>query len=152
MFIPSESSLDICLRSEVITVNYAFRQIHGINSYSKFQAWAQHVRELGPANEVRILTLSMSCIWQMFAFFFLQVIKVYSEDETSRALEVPSDITARDLCQLLILKNHYVDDHSWTLFEHLTCLGLGKCSFREKNCGRLLYAMGQGRNKAKAES
>ncbi|XP_039208720.1 growth factor receptor-bound protein 14 isoform X2 [Crotalus tigris] len=53
-----------------------------------------------------------------------QVIKVYSEDETSRAFEIPSDITARDLCQLLILKNHYVDDHSWTLFERLTYLGL----------------------------
>ncbi|KAF7248077.1 Growth factor receptor-bound protein 14, partial [Varanus komodoensis] len=53
-----------------------------------------------------------------------RVIKVYSEDETSRALEVPGDITARDLCQLLILKNHYVDDNSWTLFEHLTCLRL----------------------------
>ncbi|XP_036998964.2 growth factor receptor-bound protein 14 isoform X1 [Artibeus jamaicensis] len=53
-----------------------------------------------------------------------QVIKVYSEDETSRALEVPSDITARDVCQLLILKNHYVDDHSWTLFEHLPQIGL----------------------------
>lgn len=54
------------------------------------------------------------------------MIKVYSEDETSRAFEIPSDITARDLCQLLILKNHYVDDHSWTLFERLTYLGLGK--------------------------
>uniref|UniRef100_A0A5F9DR14 Growth factor receptor-bound protein 14 n=1 Tax=Oryctolagus cuniculus TaxID=9986 RepID=A0A5F9DR14_RABIT len=53
-----------------------------------------------------------------------QVIKVYSEDETSRALEVPSDITARDVCQLLILKNHYVDDHSWTLFEHLPHIGV----------------------------
>ncbi|XP_077175989.1 growth factor receptor-bound protein 14 isoform X1 [Paroedura picta] len=53
-----------------------------------------------------------------------QVVKVYSEDETCRTLEVPSDLTARDLCQLLILKNHYVDDHSWTLFENLTCLGL----------------------------
>ncbi|XP_061464595.1 growth factor receptor-bound protein 14 isoform X4 [Rhineura floridana] len=53
-----------------------------------------------------------------------RVIKIYSEDETSRSLEVPSDITARDLCQLLILKNHYVDDHSWTMFEHLACLGL----------------------------
>nr|XP_028603201.1 growth factor receptor-bound protein 14 isoform X2 [Podarcis muralis] len=53
-----------------------------------------------------------------------QVIKIYSEDDSSRALEVPSDITARDLCQLLILKNHYVDDHSWTMFEHLTSLGL----------------------------
>uniref|UniRef100_A0A8C5L799 Growth factor receptor-bound protein 14 n=1 Tax=Jaculus jaculus TaxID=51337 RepID=A0A8C5L799_JACJA len=53
-----------------------------------------------------------------------QVIKVYSEDETSRALEVPSDITARDVCQLLILRSHYVDDHSWTLFEHLPQLGV----------------------------
>uniref|UniRef100_A0A8C9NQZ9 Growth factor receptor-bound protein 14 n=1 Tax=Serinus canaria TaxID=9135 RepID=A0A8C9NQZ9_SERCA len=55
-----------------------------------------------------------------------QVLKVYSEDDTSRALEVPSDITARDVCQLLILKNHYVDDHSWTLFEQLTHTGLGR--------------------------
>ncbi|XP_032142469.1 growth factor receptor-bound protein 14 isoform X2 [Sapajus apella] len=53
-----------------------------------------------------------------------QVIKVYSEDETSRALDVPSDITARDVCQLLILKNHYIDDHSWTLFEHLPHIGV----------------------------
>ncbi|NXA32830.1 GRB14 protein, partial [Eudromia elegans] len=55
-----------------------------------------------------------------------QVIKVYGEDDSSRALEVPSDITARDLCQLLILKNHYIDDHSWTLFEQLTRTGLGR--------------------------
>ncbi|PKK29468.1 growth factor receptor-bound protein 14 [Columba livia] len=55
-----------------------------------------------------------------------QVIKVYSEDDTSRALEVPRDITARDVCQLLILKNHYIDDHSWTLFEQLTHTGLGR--------------------------
>ncbi|XP_064290745.1 growth factor receptor-bound protein 14 isoform X3 [Passer domesticus] len=60
------------------------------------------------------------------SFYLLQVIKVYSEDDTSRALEVPSDITARDVCQLLILKNHYVDDHSWTLFEQLTHTGLGR--------------------------
>ncbi|XP_077010136.1 growth factor receptor-bound protein 14 isoform X2 [Tamandua tetradactyla] len=53
-----------------------------------------------------------------------RVIKVFSEDETSRALEVPSDITARDVCQLLILKNHYIDDHSWTLFEHLPHIGV----------------------------
>lgn len=63
---------------------------------------------------------SFSCFSQT------QVIKVYSEDETSRALEVPSDITARDVCQLLILKNHYVDDNSWTLFEHLAHTGVGK--------------------------
>ncbi|XP_015214441.2 growth factor receptor-bound protein 14 isoform X3 [Lepisosteus oculatus] len=57
---------------------------------------------------------------------FLQkrVIKVYNEDNTSRALEVPSDFTARDICQLFILKNHCIDDHSWTLFEHISHLGI----------------------------
>lgn len=64
--------------------------------------------------------------WIFQHFYFLQVIKVYSEDDTSKALEVPTDITARDVCQLLILKNHYIDDHNWTLFEHLTHTGLGK--------------------------
>uniref|UniRef100_A0A8C6V620 Growth factor receptor bound protein 14 n=1 Tax=Neogobius melanostomus TaxID=47308 RepID=A0A8C6V620_9GOBI len=52
------------------------------------------------------------------------VIKVYSEDQSSRAVEVPSDITARDVCQLFVLKNHCIDDHSWTLFEHLSHLGI----------------------------
>ncbi|KAI1899196.1 hypothetical protein AGOR_G00059250 [Albula goreensis] len=52
------------------------------------------------------------------------VIKVYSEDNTSRAIEVPSDITAQDICQLFILKNHCIDDHSWTLFEQLSHLGI----------------------------
>ncbi|XP_028993247.1 growth factor receptor-bound protein 14 isoform X2 [Betta splendens] len=52
------------------------------------------------------------------------VIKVYNEDNTSRAVEVPSDITARDICQLFVLKNHCIDDHSWTLFEHLPHLGI----------------------------
>ncbi|KAM4697472.1 growth factor receptor-bound protein 14 [Rhinophrynus dorsalis] len=53
-----------------------------------------------------------------------RVIKVYSEDGTSRALEVPSEMTARDVCKLLILKNHYIDDHNWTMFEHLSSLCL----------------------------
>ncbi|KAM4626078.1 growth factor receptor-bound protein 14 isoform 2-T2 [Discoglossus pictus] len=51
-----------------------------------------------------------------------RVIKVYSEDGTSRALEVPNDISAQDICQLLILKNHFIDDHNWTMFEHLSKL------------------------------
>ncbi|KAG9340869.1 hypothetical protein JZ751_020062, partial [Albula glossodonta] len=53
-----------------------------------------------------------------------KVIKVYNEDNTNRAIEIPSDITARDICQLFILKNHCVDDHSWTLFEQLSHLGI----------------------------
>lgn len=62
-------------------------------------------------------------------FFFLsslQVIKVYNEDNTSRAVEVPTDITARDICQLFVMKNHCIDDHSWTLFEQLSHPGIGK--------------------------
>lgn len=58
--------------------------------------------------------------------FLLQVIKVYSEDNTSKAVEVPSDVTAQDVCQLFVLKNHCIDDHAWTLFEHLSHLGIGK--------------------------
>ncbi|XP_005453034.1 growth factor receptor-bound protein 14 isoform X1 [Oreochromis niloticus] len=53
-----------------------------------------------------------------------QVIKVYSEDNTSKAVEVPSDVTAQDVCQLFVLKNHCIDDHAWTLFEHLPHLGI----------------------------
>uniref|UniRef100_A0A668AHY1 Growth factor receptor bound protein 14 n=1 Tax=Myripristis murdjan TaxID=586833 RepID=A0A668AHY1_9TELE len=49
---------------------------------------------------------------------------VYNEDNTSRAVEVPSDITARDICQLFVLKSHCIDDHSWTLSEHLSHLGI----------------------------
>ncbi|XP_035606052.1 growth factor receptor-bound protein 14-like isoform X2 [Oncorhynchus keta] len=53
-----------------------------------------------------------------------QVIKVYNEDNTSRAVEVPTDITARDICQLFVMKNHCIDDHSWTLFEQLSHPGI----------------------------
>ncbi|XP_053554361.1 growth factor receptor-bound protein 14 [Bombina bombina] len=51
-----------------------------------------------------------------------RVIKIYSEDGTSRALEVPNDISAKEICQMLIHKNHYVDDQNWTMFEHLSNL------------------------------
>ncbi|XP_014326617.1 growth factor receptor-bound protein 14 isoform X1 [Xiphophorus maculatus] len=53
-----------------------------------------------------------------------QVIKVYDENNTSKAVEVPTDVTARDICQLFVLKNHCIDDHSWTLIDHLTQLGI----------------------------
>ncbi|XP_067891330.1 growth factor receptor-bound protein 14 isoform X3 [Heterodontus francisci] len=52
------------------------------------------------------------------------VIKVFNEDGSSQALEVPSDIVARDVCQLFILKNHCVNDNTWTLIEHLPHIGV----------------------------
>lgn len=43
-----------------------------------------------------------------------------------KVLEIPADMTARDLCQLLVYKSHCVDDNSWALVEHHPLLGLGK--------------------------
>ncbi|XP_048095836.1 growth factor receptor-bound protein 14 isoform X3 [Alosa pseudoharengus] len=69
------------------------------------------------ARRVTLPTITPLCLQR-------RVIKVYNEDNTSRAVEVPSDITARDICQLFVLKNHCIDDHSWTLFEQLAHLGI----------------------------
>lgn len=55
----------------------------------------------------------------------LQDVKVFSEDGTSKVVEILADMTARDLCQLLVYRSHCVDDNSWTLVEHHPHLGLG---------------------------
>jgi hypothetical protein len=55
-----------------------------------------------------------------------QDVKVFSEDGTSKVVEILADMTARDLCQLLVYKSHCVDDNSWTLVEHHPHLGLGR--------------------------
>uniref|UniRef100_A0A672QN10 Growth factor receptor bound protein 14 n=1 Tax=Sinocyclocheilus grahami TaxID=75366 RepID=A0A672QN10_SINGR len=77
-----------------------------------------------PPSIYSILKAAKASIWFHLFLTVLQVIKVYSEDNTSRAVEVPSDITARDICQLFILKNHCIDDHSWTLFEQMPHLSI----------------------------
>nr|XP_021559398.1 growth factor receptor-bound protein 10 [Neomonachus schauinslandi] len=51
-------------------------------------------------------------------------VRVFSEDGTSRVVEIAADTTARDLCQLLVYRSHCVDDNSWTLVEHHPHLGL----------------------------
>lgn len=56
----------------------------------------------------------------------LQDVKVFSEDGTCKVVEILADMTARDLCQLLVYRSHCVDDNSWTLVEHHPHLGLGK--------------------------
>ncbi|XP_075068737.1 growth factor receptor-bound protein 10 isoform X3 [Mixophyes fleayi] len=55
------------------------------------------------------------------------VVKVFSEDGTSKMVEILADMTARDFCQLLIYKSHCLDDNSWTLVEHHPLLGLERC-------------------------
>uniref|UniRef100_A0ABI7X4W7 Growth factor receptor bound protein 10 n=1 Tax=Felis catus TaxID=9685 RepID=A0ABI7X4W7_FELCA len=53
-----------------------------------------------------------------------QEVKIFSEDGTSKVVEILADMTARDLCQLLVYRSHCVDDNSWTLVEHHPHLGL----------------------------
>uniref|UniRef100_A0A8C1R404 Growth factor receptor-bound protein 10b n=1 Tax=Cyprinus carpio TaxID=7962 RepID=A0A8C1R404_CYPCA len=58
---------------------------------------------------------------------FLEIIKIFSEDGMGKVVEIPADMTARDLCQFLVYKNHCVDDNSWALVEHHPALGLERC-------------------------
>uniref|UniRef100_A0A8C2K249 Growth factor receptor-bound protein 10b n=2 Tax=Cyprinus carpio TaxID=7962 RepID=A0A8C2K249_CYPCA len=55
------------------------------------------------------------------------IIKIFSEDGMGKVVEIPADMTARDLCQFLVYKNHCVDDNSWALVEHHPALGLERC-------------------------
>ncbi|XP_027034910.1 growth factor receptor-bound protein 10 isoform X2 [Tachysurus fulvidraco] len=55
------------------------------------------------------------------------IVKVFGEDGMGKVVEIPSDMTARDLCQLLVYKSHCVDDNSWVLVEHHPALGLERC-------------------------
>uniref|UniRef100_A0A8C6WGP8 Growth factor receptor-bound protein 10a n=1 Tax=Neogobius melanostomus TaxID=47308 RepID=A0A8C6WGP8_9GOBI len=55
------------------------------------------------------------------------IVKVWSEDGAGKVVEIPADMTARDLCQLLVYKSHCVDDNAWTIVEHHPILGLERC-------------------------
>uniref|UniRef100_A0A8C6VVD8 Growth factor receptor-bound protein 10a n=1 Tax=Nothobranchius furzeri TaxID=105023 RepID=A0A8C6VVD8_NOTFU len=55
------------------------------------------------------------------------IVKVWSEDGAGKVVEIPADMTARDVCQLLVYKSHCVDDNAWTLVEHHPNLGLERC-------------------------
>ncbi|XP_054602946.1 growth factor receptor-bound protein 14 isoform X2 [Nothobranchius furzeri] len=69
-------------------------------------------------------SITSECLLPWMKSSTTQVIKIYDENNTSKAVEVPTDVTALDICQLFVLKNHCIDDHSWTLVEHLTHLGI----------------------------
>ncbi|XP_019508557.1 PREDICTED: growth factor receptor-bound protein 10 [Hipposideros armiger] len=56
-----------------------------------------------------------------------QDVKIFGEDGTCKVVEILTDMTARDLCQLLVYKSHCVDDNSWTLVEHHPQLGIERC-------------------------
>uniref|UniRef100_A0A8C4NTZ1 Growth factor receptor-bound protein 10 n=1 Tax=Dicentrarchus labrax TaxID=13489 RepID=A0A8C4NTZ1_DICLA len=55
------------------------------------------------------------------------IVKIFSEDGMGKVVEIPADMTARDLCQLLVYKSHCVDDNTWALVEHHPLLGLERC-------------------------
>uniref|UniRef100_A0A3B3C7V7 Growth factor receptor bound protein 10 n=1 Tax=Oryzias melastigma TaxID=30732 RepID=A0A3B3C7V7_ORYME len=55
------------------------------------------------------------------------IVKIFSEDGAGKVVEIPADMMARDLCQLLVYKSHCLDDNSWVLVEHHPLLGLERC-------------------------
>ncbi|XP_077431514.1 growth factor receptor-bound protein 10-like isoform X1 [Vanacampus margaritifer] len=57
----------------------------------------------------------------------IYIVKISTEDGLGKVVEIPADMTARDLCQLLVYKSHCVDDNSWALVEHHPLLGLERC-------------------------
>ncbi|XP_016053771.1 PREDICTED: growth factor receptor-bound protein 10 [Miniopterus natalensis] len=57
----------------------------------------------------------------------LQDVRIFGEDGTCKVVEIPVDMTSRDLCQLLVYRSHCVDDNSWTLVEHHPHLGIERC-------------------------
>ncbi|TNN54897.1 Growth factor receptor-bound protein 10 [Liparis tanakae] len=67
----------------------------------------------------------------------LEIVKVWSEDGAGKVLEVPADMTARDVCQLLVYKSHCVDDNAWTLVEHHPILGLDQSDLMRFSSCRL---------------
>uniref|UniRef100_A0AAQ5XKV2 Growth factor receptor bound protein 14 n=1 Tax=Amphiprion ocellaris TaxID=80972 RepID=A0AAQ5XKV2_AMPOC len=98
---------------------------------TSFQLRCSSKRDRGAERDSLLFSLKVNgfptcCMVEIVVnvMFLFQVIKVYNEDNTSKAVEVPTDVTARDICQLFVLKNHCIDDHSWTLFEHLSHLGI----------------------------
>ncbi|CAI5690111.1 unnamed protein product [Oreochromis niloticus] len=55
------------------------------------------------------------------------IVKVWSEDGAGKVVEIPADMTARDVCQLLVYKSHCLDDSAWALVEHHPILGIERC-------------------------
>ncbi|XP_065327286.1 growth factor receptor-bound protein 10-like isoform X1 [Pelmatolapia mariae] len=55
------------------------------------------------------------------------IVKVWSEDGAGKVVEIPADMTARDVCQLLVYKSHCLDDSAWSLVEHHPILGIERC-------------------------
>lgn len=55
------------------------------------------------------------------------VVQVSIEDGVGKVVQIPADMTARDLCHFLVYKSHCVDDSSWTLVELHPLEGLERC-------------------------
>lgn len=86
------------------------------------------VLRLSPACENMTFTALMNIPSSLPPLCF-QIVKVWSEDGAGKVVEIPADMTARDVCQLLVYKSHCLDDNAWTLVEHHPILGLGKVVF-----------------------
>ncbi|XP_062342821.1 growth factor receptor-bound protein 10-like isoform X2 [Osmerus eperlanus] len=68
-----------------------------------------------------------SCSPDCCLFQAVEIVKVWSEDGAGKVVEIPADMTSRDMCQLLVYRSHCLDDNCWSLVEHHPLLGLERC-------------------------
>ncbi|KAB0403925.1 hypothetical protein E2I00_016928, partial [Balaenoptera physalus] len=61
----------------------------------------------------------------------LQDVKVFSEDGTSKVVEILADTTARDLCQLLVYRKRCLEDHELVVQVESTMASESKFLFRK---------------------
>ncbi|XP_077978946.1 growth factor receptor-bound protein 14-like [Glandiceps talaboti] len=54
-------------------------------------------------------------------------LKVYNEDGSMKTIIIQKNFLARDVCSLMVIKNHATDDKNWVLVEQLSDLGLERC-------------------------
>uniref|UniRef100_A0A6Q2X6I6 Growth factor receptor-bound protein 10b n=1 Tax=Esox lucius TaxID=8010 RepID=A0A6Q2X6I6_ESOLU len=119
---PTEDDVD--LEALVNDMNSSFESLYSTCSsvHSESVPLLQHNGQTHASPSELCFSLS-----NMKGPFLFQIIKIFSEDGMGKVVEIPADMTARDLCQLLVYKSHCVDDNSWALVEHHPLLGLERC-------------------------
>lgn len=56
----------------------------------------------------------------------LQMLNFHNNDNSYKQLLVEEHLRAKDVCHLLCMKNHILEDKSWAIIEHLGEYGFGR--------------------------
>ena len=87
-----------------------------------------------------ILCLSYSCICSQHLVFVLQLfVRIYTLDNSCKSILVDETMTIAQICDILVVKNHYKPNVHWSVVEELTEIYMGElrsaCS-QFRMCGK----------------